>query len=148
MPSREYSERLRAAREARGLERRELAARAGIHPSAWVDLELDDGELMTGISFAEVRAVLQALELNPLQFFSPPGAGRSVESFPSLVDAVKDHLRQTSLGLSTFEERVGWELTPLLENPGKFSEMPLQAVIDVAAPLHLDWRPLLLSAEG
>jgi len=147
MTTHEYSEQLRAARLAKGLERRDLAVQTGISPSVWVDLEMDDGELLTGITLAEVGSVLRALELDPLSFFPSPAASATTRTLAGLVRAMREHLDRECSSVQEFEASVGWEVGPMLETPGRFRELPLKALIDVAKPLGLDWRPLVTSTE-
>lgn len=147
MTTHKYSEQLRAARVAKGLERRDLAARTGISPSAWVDLEMDDGELLTGMTLADAGSVLRALELDPLTFFPPPAGSATMRTFADLARAVREHLGRKRLSVHEFGESVGWDVGYMLEIPSRFRELPLKALIDLAKPLGLDWRPLVTSTE-
>lgn len=132
------SERLRAARERRGLTAAQIAQRLGLSPQHYEDVEAYDQELESNISLGQLLTLLGELRLSPRELFPDATTGAPV-SFEALKNAIDDHLTRGGLTRDGFEETVGWSLEGPLVEPSRFRELNLDALKDITAPLGIQW---------
>jgi hypothetical protein len=133
-----YAEAVRAAREASGREPGELAAALDISWAAYWDIESYDDEITSVISFAQAVKLADIIDLDLRRLF---GAGDGLLTFDELAGAVRARVRDSTL--EQVEDELGWELAEPLARPAAFADLPLDALVDIAGPLGLDWRHLL-----
>jgi transcriptional regulator with XRE-family HTH domain len=138
------SERLRMARERRGLTMGQVAQSLGLSPQHYEDVEVYDQELETNVSIGQLLALLKELRLNPRDLFPEAEAARPVP-FVALKTAIEDHLRQRTLTRVEFEEAVGWSLEGPLADPTRFRELNLDALKDITAPLGIGWLGVVVA---
>ncbi len=139
-----YAEQLRSARKRAALSPIEVVARSGVDPSCYHDMEADDDELPTVTSVSEIIRVFAAIEVDPYAFFADHGPLNGVSSFKELAEAIRVHLKQSSISLTAFEELAEWEVGRPLDNPVVFGELSLDGLSSVCALVGVDWRGVLL----
>ncbi len=132
------SERLRVARERRGLTTEEVAQRLGLSPEHYEDVEAYAQELETNISLGQLLTLLKELRLDPRELFPDASPGESL-SFSSLKAAIEAHMVQHNLAQEAFEDAVGWSLEGPLADATLFRELNLDALKDITAKLGVGW---------
>ena len=133
-----YADAVREAREAAGKDLGELAAALDMSFESYRDIESYDDELTSVVSFRDVVALANLLELDLRRMF---GADDTVVTFADLAAALRGRLAETPL--EQLEDELGWELAEALAEPAAFAEFSLDGLADVAGPVGLDWRHLL-----
>jgi transcriptional regulator with XRE-family HTH domain len=132
------SERLRTARERRGLTTEQVAQRLGISPQYYEDVEAYDQELEANVSLGQLLTLLTELQLDPRELFPDAPPGGPVR-FSALKAAIEAHLVHYGLTRGAFEEGVGWSLEGPLADPKRFRELNLDALKDITAKLGVGW---------
>jgi hypothetical protein len=128
---------LTEARERSGHDPGELASLLGITFEGYRDLEWFDEEIVDTISFAQLLLLARAIDVDLRAFFDARGVGR-VE-----FDELARRLRVERERDPELEDRVGWELGRVLDDPSAFAELPAIALADMGEAVGVDWRSLL-----
>ncbi len=141
----ESGARFRAARERAGLSVEEVAERTGLNePSVW-DIEVYPDELAMVYSPAQVQRFCRVLGITPAELLGvhtnePPVTAED------LVARIREHGRAQSLSLEGFSEKVGWNLTGLLDPPDRLlAGIPIDGLQSLCAELGVDWQRVIVT---
>lgn len=140
-------ERLKLAREQRGLTHEALAAATGLPPASIADLESYDDELTSNLSLTNLRALCGLLQLSPMALLlgAVPPMTASPISLSELAIALGRAHEASGLSVAQFSERVGWELKDVLTDPRAFGHFTVDGLRDVCAEAGVDWTAVLAS---
>jgi transcriptional regulator with XRE-family HTH domain len=140
------AEAIRRARERTGRSEAELAAEIGITLEWYADLERYDDEFETTITVHQARQLATLLNTSMLELLGHPFPAASPAS-PTLRALVRERASD-EVSLRALEERVGWELEPLMDDSQDFDSLvPITAYVQIAAALGVDWRQLLAAGS-
>jgi transcriptional regulator with XRE-family HTH domain len=142
----EPGQRLKNAREERGLEPKDLATAAGITVPHYYDLECPDDELYMTVSLAELARLCQALGVPVTSLFaaSPiPQIQAHVDGFTTLAHRLNEYLSTSGLSLHEFEDKVGWVMPPFPDDPAAAWDWNVDCLRDVCRESGVDWLQVL-----
>ncbi len=139
-----YGKKLRAAREDSGKSPEEIAEALGISSAAYYDLEAFDDELPTSLSLDKVALLFTLLKIEPAMFFATAPPPESV-SPDALIRKISEYLNTKRMTVSEFEDRVGWDIEPLLKEPSKILSYDIDALRDICNEIGVDWLSVVQS---
>jgi transcriptional regulator with XRE-family HTH domain len=129
--------RIKHIREARGLDPHKLAREIGVNSAWYYDLESEREDWSDEISIQGLRKLARALDVSPSSLLR---TGNEVLSTPSVfVEHLRKHLESLGVSALAFSERIGWDVTPLFEDPGRVGELNATGLRAICAELGLDW---------
>jgi hypothetical protein len=137
-----YASRLCAAREQAGKSVGEMAALVDLTYESYCDLERFDDEVFTCISIKQFALLCHALDMSPRAFFSEEqGEGTGLSRWEELARAIRTHLEAQQITLSEFEDRVGWDVSALLEKPDELAtdRYNIDSLRDICCELGVNW---------
>lgn len=127
------STRLRAARERIGLTPEQAAARMRVTPAAVLAMEMDDDEVGSGCTLADIGRFARVLQATPRELFNIPAAVPSL-GLPALEQLIRAHCQSRGISIRQFEATVDW---PAGTN---IASLPLVLIADICSELGVDWR--------
>ena len=137
----QVAQRVREARERLGLSEADVAARLGMQPSEYWDIEFHNDEAFECFSVEQLRqlatildAPLEAL-LFGTQFERPP----TWTSSATIAERLQAVAASEGLTIDDLGDRVGWDLGPLMANPEALDEFNLVGLSDVCLAIGVDW---------
>jgi len=142
MESSSYAKKLLAAREKSGKSPEEIAELLGISTAAYYDLEAFDDEFTTSLSLEKVALLFKLLRIEPATFFETSPAPKPV-SLDAVVQKINEYLNTQRMTVSQFEDRVGWDIEPLLNERSKILSYDIDAVRDISNEIGIDWLSIL-----
>ncbi|OQA28754.1 MAG: hypothetical protein BWY57_03459 [Betaproteobacteria bacterium ADurb.Bin341] len=137
---------LRKAREGKSLTLQNVAETLGLSLPQYRDVEAYDEEIEQTLSTAQVLRLFETLNLRVEDVFGKPQqpTGSIALDSPFAVSSLVDqYLARESMGLSEFEERVGWDHLDQLTHAENMLNRPIMFFQALAKVLGLDWRTLL-----
>jgi transcriptional regulator with XRE-family HTH domain len=143
------AQRVRTARERLGLSQSELAARLGLRPSEYWDIELHDDEAFTvfPVSGLETLSNILNVPLFELLFGAKMEPTQPRVSYEDVAAGVRALASREKLTVDELSERAGWELAPLLDNPTALGQFNLSGLRDVCELAGVDWFSVLSRSE-
>jgi DNA-binding XRE family transcriptional regulator len=135
-----YSARLKRLREATGKTPHDMAALVGVSSDIYYDWEWGDGDISRTASLAELAKLATSLGVGVLDIFDDgPIQGEHVRP-EQLSEMMKAHIKRARLSTAQFEERVGFEMEPALNDPAEILNWNLDCLRFVCNQIGLDWR--------
>lgn len=137
-----YADKIRQKRIAAGRSEEEMAELIGINLPSYFDLESYDDEVVDCLSLSELRKMYRALNMTPADLFSEDVSGNDDArhlSFAEFSKKVKSHIESHGMTVPEFEDKVGWELQSLLNDPEEIWERNVQFLKDVCVEVGIDW---------
>ena len=137
-----YADKIRQKRSAAGKSEEEMAELIGINLPSYFDLESYDDEVVDCLSLTELRKMYRALNMTPADLFSDEARGSDDAghlSFAEFSKKVKSHIESHGMTVPEFEDKVGWELESLLNDPEEIWERNVQFLKDVCVELGINW---------
>jgi transcriptional regulator with XRE-family HTH domain len=143
-------ERIRAAREHRGLPSQVVAAAAGIGDDWYRDVENDATEATSNLSLTSFGCIARAVGLSPLEALAgrsarPASVQRSLSDLASLAHA---RMEGDGLTIEAYSQRVGWDMAPVFADPAHVRRYTADALWDICADVGVDWREVLADATA
>jgi transcriptional regulator with XRE-family HTH domain len=138
--------RIREARERLGLSESEVAAKLGLTPSEYQDVEFHDDEVFMTFSVKHLRALGEELGLPLPEMLFGPGAepaGSSV-SFSEIARRLAALAASRQVSLDELSDSVGWEVAPIVRDPAALAELNLDGLRDVCGAVGVDWVSALV----
>jgi len=137
-----FGKRLRAAREKSGKSAEEIAQSVGISVPAYYDLETFDDELTTSLPIQDVALLFKLLGIQPANFFhtAPVPDPMTVDVF---VEKIVEYLKTRQMSVEIFEDLVGWDIEPLLNEPEKILSYDIDALREISSEVGIEWLSLL-----
>ncbi len=132
--------RLKQLRLAAGKEPEELARFTGQSTASYYDLEECDGDLFATISLRELSALCEELGIGVRDLFFDGKLDGLPVSPEELLAKVREHLRDQSISVAEFEERIGFEIQASLEDSSKCGNWNVYFLRWFCRELGLDWR--------
>ena len=119
---------IRAAREAMGLGKEELAERLGPGLEWYNELERDDAAAFTNISLAHLTVLATVLDTSPRALLVGPAAPTPIagHSFRALATALQARAKASGLSVEELSDRVGWPLSDALEDSEDFWNLTVE----------------------
>ena len=141
------ADRILGARQRLGLTQNEVAARWGLPPSLYWDLELYDVEAFTVPSIGELTRLAVALEtpLAVLLFGEEAPVGLETPSVSEVVELVRGRLERAGDTVETLGQAVGWDLEPILARPEALADYCVVGLRDICKAVGVDWVGVLLA---
>jgi transcriptional regulator with XRE-family HTH domain len=141
------NDRLRNAREARGLSEDAVAEAAALPVGWYRDLELFEDELTDNVSLARLQIIGGTLGVSPAEIFGYPSvASEERLYFDDLSAALRRHLVQSGLDIVQASEQIGWDLSNAIIDSSEFWNFNVCGLQDVCSALALDWVKALPDA--
>ena len=137
-----YADKIRRKRLAAGKSEGEMAELIGINLPSYFDLESYDDEVVDCLSLRELSKMCRALNITPANLLSDEmkGSGNPGRlSFTEFIEGVKSHIESHDMTVPEFEDKVGWELESLLNDPEEMWERNVQFLKDVCVEVGIDW---------
>ena len=118
-----------------------LAARLGITPSEYWDVELHDDEVFTGMSVAELGQIAEILGMSlHVILFGPTAEMPTIRTpFSEITGRLAALVAKEGLTVEQLGERIGWDLAQLLENPESLGDFNIVGLRDVCRAVGVDW---------
>jgi hypothetical protein len=135
--------RLKKAREAAGKHPGDLAEFVYNSVSSYYDLEEHNGELYMQIGLGELLGLSSALGIKVRDLFDNGKSDGSVITPEQLIDMTKQHLSQTGISISDFEDRIGYEIEASLADPSKVMDWNVDFLRWLCREIGLEWRSAL-----
>ena len=129
--------RLKRLREARGLDPHQLANEIGINSAWYYDLESGGEDWSEEISIQGLRKLARALDVSPSSLLRTED--EVLPTPPELVERLRKQLENLGVSSVAFSERIGWDVTPLFEDPRRVGELNAAGLKAICAELGLDW---------
>mgnify|MGYP003576639859 CR=1 FL=1 len=140
---------LRRAREFAGRNPIELAAKAGMNPAAYFDLESHDDDVLTAVPVRTLQAICDELSLSAYSLFAKfETSGEQLSTNLVIGDRIREHLATTSLSLADFETKIGYEIGSVLSCPSAVLDWNIDCLRSVCQAIGVDWRSALQRNEG
>jgi transcriptional regulator with XRE-family HTH domain len=135
------NERLRQARKGLGKSEAEVADAMGISLSNYYDLEYCAEELPTVMTMKQLRNLSALLGITVRSLL---GAERDQSiAFVDLAEIIRKYLAANRITASEFEDRAGWELRGVLEDPEAAWNWTIVCLQDVCETLGIAWQDVL-----
>ena len=137
-----YADKIRQLRLAAGRSEKEMAESIGINLPSYYDLESYDVEVLDCLSLNELQKMCRVLEIAPVDLLSDEAknySGLNHLSFTEFTEMVKKHIESRGITIAEFEDRVGWEIEGLLNNPEGIWERNVQFLKDACGELGVNW---------
>lgn len=133
------------AREARGLTQDDVAARWGEPPSMYWDLELYDDEAFTVVSVEQLRRLAAVLgtSVSVLLFDDEPSSEVAGVSYEEVITRLRERMAKDRVSVEQLGDQIGWELQPLLDDPGALGDLPVYALRSICRAAGVDWVGVL-----
>jgi hypothetical protein len=83
----------------------------------------------------------QALNMTPAELFSEDVSGSDDAhlSFAEFIEKVKSHIESHDMTVPEFEDKVGWELESLLNDPEEIWKRNVEFLKDVCVEVGINW---------
>src|SRR5882672_6867430 len=130
--------RFRAARERLGLSHAQAAAQMRVTPAAVSAMEMDDDEIGSCCTLADVGRFAGVLRTTSRELFDIPAAVSPLR-LAELEQLIREHCQSHGISVQQFGEIVDW---PVGTN---IADLPLVLIADICKELHVDWRRVFLS---
>ena len=137
-----YADKIRRKRLAAGKSEGEMAELVGISFESYFDLESYDDEVVDCLSLSELSKMCRALNITPADLLSDEVVGSDNPphlSFAQFIERVKSYIESHGMTVPEFEDKVGWELESLLNDPEAIWERNVQFLKDVCVEVGIDW---------
>lgn len=137
-----HSEKIRQLRLRAGKSEREMAELMNISVESYFDLEAYNDEVLDCISIYELRKMSSAFGVTPVEVLTTVSKteDKAVHiSYVELVERIKKHLETQQMTAAEFEDKVGWYIESLFDNPQEIEERCVQFLIDVCDELQINW---------
>jgi DNA-binding XRE family transcriptional regulator len=139
-----YRNKLRQARERRGLTQHQAAATIDypFGDSAYYDIENCDYDLTSCYCLNEIKRICEFLGIHPKDLF----CDETTLPIPisEVVEKIKTHCTQLKLSIDAFEDIAGWKLESCYADPSNaLKEWNVDCLIDVSRELGIDWRRVI-----
>ena len=143
------AQRVRAARERLGISQSELAARLGLRPSEYWDIEFHDDEAFTAFTLSDLEALSNILHvpLHELLFGAKTDPRQPRVSYEDVAARLWALVSREKLTIDELSERAGWELAPLLDDPTALGQFNVSGLRDVCELAGVDWFLVLPRSE-
>jgi len=131
-------EELAAARESMDLTPVDIAERTRLDETHYRDVEGYPGDIFLTVNLHELLNLLRLLDL-PVRHFlrGLHSSGIPVTSVNEYVTHLRPHVQ------GDFEDRAGWNVTPVLTDPASLWDWCLKELIDVSKATGIDWLTFL-----
>lgn len=133
-----YRSRLKKIREATGSSPEQVARLVNLSLPEYYDLENCDGELTTNVSIGEIFKISVALKITPHMIFEDNAMGEFV-TINGLVEKIIKHLKDNNMGILQLEEKVGFVLAPVIDNPEKVLDWNVDCLRFVCSEVGVNW---------
>jgi transcriptional regulator with XRE-family HTH domain len=135
------SRRIREAREQLGLSESVVAAKLGLLPTEYQDVEFHDDEAFTSFSLKQLRALGEVLRLPlPVMLFGPGAEPVPLStSFSEIARLIVNHAASLAIDLDELSNLVGWELEPIVRDPATLADLNLDGLRSICAAIGVDW---------
>ena len=139
--------RIRRVREALGLTRDDVASRWGEQASMYWDLELYDDEAFTVISVRQLQRLASVLEtsVNVLLFGEEPAPPLPAAHYLDVVARLEVCMAEDAV--EEFGDRIGWDLRPLVTDPGTLGDLPVVGLWSVCRAANVDWVSVISTQQ-
>lgn len=129
------------ARQRTGLSEAELAARLGMKPSEYWDIEFHDDEAFSVFSVSELDhlSVILGVSLHELLFGAAVDQVTNRISYEAIVERLTARMAREELTVEELSDRVGWELAPALSDPTALGQFNVAGLRDVCQAVGEDW---------
>jgi transcriptional regulator with XRE-family HTH domain len=144
------AERFRKARARLGLSDAEVAARWGVRPSEYWDLERYNSEVFTCVGVEELTRLARILgtPLMELLFGARPPTATPPVSYRELARRMEDRATGGETTLPQLSEEVGWDLGPIVHDPDALGAYTLSGLYDICKSVDADWVAVLMFADA
>ncbi|MBL8151688.1 MAG: helix-turn-helix transcriptional regulator [Blastocatellia bacterium] len=142
----EFSKKIKSAREKIGLSVQEVASKMMLSKEFYMDLETFDDDVMLCLSINKFLELCKILKIKPSYIFlENPEETYQTKDIEDLVESIDDYLKEQNISLVAFEEMVGWEVRPILDDRSEIfgEKYSLAALHDICVLLNLDWLKFL-----
>jgi hypothetical protein len=133
---------LQAARENSGKKPEEIAELLGISIPAYHDLEAFDDELPSSLSLKQVAQLFNVLKVDPAEILDATWTGRPIDPY-DFVNRIKSYLSNNRMTLKEFEDRVGWDINQLIDDPLSLLNYNIEGMVDISKELGIDAMEVL-----
>jgi transcriptional regulator with XRE-family HTH domain len=135
------AQRIRRAREDLTLTQDDVASRWGEQVSMYWDLELFDDEAFTVISVRQLQRLASVLEttVNALLFGEDPAATLPIARYRDVIARLEVRMAEDGISIDQLGDRIGWELGPLLADPGALGDLPVSGLWSICRAAEVDW---------
>ena len=141
------SNRIKRAREAKGLSHAQVGEFIGLTQDSVRDLESYDDEIIDCVTIAEIIRLCTTIEIRLSDLFPELAAVNEI-SPEELRDQITAHLRSEQITLAQYEDNVGWTVSNIMINPmQEIREWNIRCLIDQCDYLGKDWKPYLKYLE-
>ncbi|HET9251535.1 MAG TPA: helix-turn-helix transcriptional regulator [Candidatus Eisenbacteria bacterium] len=139
------SQRIRAARERTGLQIGEVAYRCGLSYEHYNDIESYDDDAAQTISLEALRRLSRSLGVTALFILEGADAATPTAriTFAEFAACVAEAVRSSGKDVETWGEEAGWDVAPLLDDPGEIWGLNGEALREIAEAAGVDWRAVL-----
>jgi transcriptional regulator with XRE-family HTH domain len=139
------SSRLRQARERVKLSQESIAARLGILPSEYWDIESYNDEAFTCFSvdqLSQLSAII-GVSVDELLFGSPEPEPPVRTSFTVLAGRLVDLAEAKGLTVEQLSDQLGWDLAEVVTSPESLGTFNIAGLRSVCDAIGIDWRTAL-----
>lgn len=111
-------------------------------------MELVDNEITNTLSIKQVIKLSSFFNTSPKRLLAKEDQidfSNQDEITPSkLIEIINGFLRNNEINLEKFEDKVGWEIHWLLENPDELYDQPAILLEDLGEVLKIPWLDIVL----
>jgi transcriptional regulator with XRE-family HTH domain len=132
--------RFRAARERLGLSLEQAAEQMRVAPAAVSLMEMDDDEIGSGCTPADVRRFAGVLRTTSRELFNIPMAVLPLR-LTELERLIREHCQSHGISVQQFQDTIGWPAGTNL------ADLPLVLITDICRELRIDWRRVFASYD-
>ena len=133
--------RIREARERVGLPESVVADKLGMTPTEYQDVEFHDDEVFINFSIKHLRALAEVLGLPLHQMLLGPDAEAAAAPITTgeIARRISALAASRKVSLEELSDSVGWDLEPIINDPGSLAELNLDGLHEICAAIGVDW---------
>lgn len=142
----DYAKRIERLRLNAGKTIGEMADIMNLTYESYCDLEAYDDEVLTCISLAQLQKICSAFNVSPITLLAGEAkqvAGIRRISNHEFTEKIRGYISAQGITISEFEDRIGWHIESLLENPELLAELDVEFVQNACREIGIDWLAVL-----
>nr|BAJ06882.1 hypothetical protein [uncultured bacterium] len=138
----DLADRLSLLGKNKNLEAKDVAERIGINENWYRDVESYHDEFTTNISIKQAVELTKILETSVLALLSENNKNSKANNInpKEIIEGIKQFQEKSKISLEELENKIGWEIEPIYNDPNLIWERPIVFLQDTASVVGTNWE--------